>query len=517
MRTDRAGILACTWSAAQSGRMPTRPQAAPPDLAMLEVALEARAGLAEGGIPIGAALFGRRRHAARARPQPPRPGRRPVDARRDRRLPGRGPAARLPGDDDGDHAVAVLVLQRAGPAVRDRRGSWSARRATFHGGHDWLAEHGVEIVLLDDPELRRADDATSSRTGRSCGTRTSGRPDDHASHRDPRRSTCAPWLSGGPGGPAALAAQIDAALQRAGFLLVTGHGVDAGAARPRSRGGRAGSSRCPRTVKQRVRRDGRRPRLAGAGRRGQRATSEGTETPPDLKESFAVGADTPDRGPGGRRRSGSRPTSGPPRCPSCSAVVDRVPGARCGALADELLRLCAGALGLHAGLLHPAHATTRRTTFNINWYPPLTVVGEPAAGPVPDRPAHRLRHRDRSWTGEPGKGGLQVFGRGRPEARLWRTRPYDPDAFTINIGDLLARWTGDRVEVQPAPGPAAAGRAPGRGADVARLLLRGRPRRGGRAAAAADRGDAAAYEPVVSAAFIRERLDAITVGYQGES
>jgi cytosine deaminase len=24
--------------------------------------------------------------------------------------------------------------------------------ATFHGGHDWLAEHGVEIVLLDDPE-----------------------------------------------------------------------------------------------------------------------------------------------------------------------------------------------------------------------------------------------------------------------------------------------------------------------------------------------------------------------------
>jgi cytosine deaminase len=23
---------------------------------------------------------------------------------------------------------------------------------TFHGGHDWLAEHGVEIVLLDDPE-----------------------------------------------------------------------------------------------------------------------------------------------------------------------------------------------------------------------------------------------------------------------------------------------------------------------------------------------------------------------------
>jgi creatinine deaminase len=22
---------------------------------------------------------------------------------------------------------------------------------TFHGGHEWLAEHGVEIVVLDDP------------------------------------------------------------------------------------------------------------------------------------------------------------------------------------------------------------------------------------------------------------------------------------------------------------------------------------------------------------------------------
>ena len=23
---------------------------------------------------------------------------------------------------------------------------------TFHGGHDWLAEHGVEISIVDDPE-----------------------------------------------------------------------------------------------------------------------------------------------------------------------------------------------------------------------------------------------------------------------------------------------------------------------------------------------------------------------------
>jgi isopenicillin N synthase-like dioxygenase len=26
----------------------------------------------------------------------------------------------------------------------------------------------------------------------------------------------------------------------------------------------------------------------------------------------------------------------------------------------------------------------------------------------------------------------------------WVDAPFDPDAFTINIGDLMARWTGDR-------------------------------------------------------------------------
>jgi creatinine deaminase len=26
---------------------------------------------------------------------------------------------------------------------------------TFSGGHDWLAEHGVQVVLLDDPECIR--------------------------------------------------------------------------------------------------------------------------------------------------------------------------------------------------------------------------------------------------------------------------------------------------------------------------------------------------------------------------
>ncbi len=41
---------------------------------------------------------------------------------------------------------------------------------------------------------------------------------------------------------------------------------------------------------------------------------------------------------------------------------------------------------------------------------------------------------------EPGKGGLQVWS---PTGE-WEDAPFDPDAFTINTGDLLARWSGDR-------------------------------------------------------------------------
>lgn len=41
---------------------------------------------------------------------------------------------------------------------------------------------------------------------------------------------------------------------------------------------------------------------------------------------------------------------------------------------------------------------------------------------------------------QPGSGGLEIF---TPEER-WQSVPPIPDAFVINIGDLMARWTNDR-------------------------------------------------------------------------
>lgn len=112
---------------------------------------EAREGLAEGGIPIGAALYSA-----------------------DGEVLGRGHNRRVQDADPSVHGETD-AFRRAG-RQRTYRGTtmvttlspcWYCsglvrqfgisrvvigEARTFHGGHDWLAEHGVEIVLLDDPE-----------------------------------------------------------------------------------------------------------------------------------------------------------------------------------------------------------------------------------------------------------------------------------------------------------------------------------------------------------------------------
>ncbi|MFF4439697.1 nucleoside deaminase [Streptomyces sp. NPDC001621] len=121
-------------------------------LAWLAIAVEeARAGLAEGGIPIGAALYGP-----------------------DGALLGRGHNRRVQDGDPSAHAETAAF--RAAGRQRTYRGTtmvttlspcWYCsglvrqfgisrvvvgEARTFHGGHDWLAAHGVEILVVDDAE-----------------------------------------------------------------------------------------------------------------------------------------------------------------------------------------------------------------------------------------------------------------------------------------------------------------------------------------------------------------------------
>jgi creatinine deaminase len=119
---------------------------------LLEVALEeARLGMAEGGIPIGAALF-----------------------HRDGRLLGRGHNRRVQEGDPSVHGETdafrkagrqrsyrdtIMVTTLApcwycsGLVVQFGIGKVIVGESrTFRGGMDWLRERGIEVVDLDSPE-----------------------------------------------------------------------------------------------------------------------------------------------------------------------------------------------------------------------------------------------------------------------------------------------------------------------------------------------------------------------------
>src|SRR3954449_1329480 len=99
-----------------------------------------------------------------------------------------------------------------------------------------------------------------------------------------------PWFSGDGQARAGVAAEVDAALRSVGFFLITGHGV-ADELRARVRAQARAFFALPAGTKGRyaVTVGGRGWLPPGAEANGY---AEGTETPPDLKESYAAGADT---------------------------------------------------------------------------------------------------------------------------------------------------------------------------------------------------------------------------------
>jgi isopenicillin N synthase-like dioxygenase len=310
----------------------------------------------------------------------------------------------------------------------------------------------------------------------------------------------APW-AGGEDGRAEVAAQVDAALQGVGFFLVTGHGVP-DELRSRVRAAAREFFALPPGVKRRY--------AVTVGGRGWLPTgvegngyAEGTQTPPDLKESFAVGADRPTGDPevdGYWFRPNVYPAEVPGLRPAVEDYLSRMRG-----LADELLVICAAALGLESDFFtrHTGHATH---TMNINWYPPMTLAGEPEPGQYrigPHTDFGTVTILDR----EPGKGGLQVWN----AHDGWQDVGYRPDAFTINAGDLLAHWSGgrwvsNRHRVLPpqaeAPEEDLVSLVYFYEADHDAVAVPLRPPAG-------RRHD---LQPVVSAQFIKKRLDAITLG-----
>jgi cytosine deaminase len=115
---------------------------------------EARTGLASGGIPIGGALYSA-----------------------DGAVLGRGHNRRVQDGDPSAHGE-TSAFRNAGRQASYRSTTmvttlspcWYCsglirqfgisrvivgEARTFYGGHDWLAENGVEVILLDDPTCRQ--------------------------------------------------------------------------------------------------------------------------------------------------------------------------------------------------------------------------------------------------------------------------------------------------------------------------------------------------------------------------
>ncbi|WP_067548632.1 isopenicillin N synthase family dioxygenase [Nocardia crassostreae] len=308
------------------------------------------------------------------------------------------------------------------------------------------------------------------------------------------------WRAGGEQAAAVLR-EVDAGMQRAGFLLVRGHGVPQGL--PAAL--RAAARRffaLPEDVKQRY--------AVSVGGRGwigpgleANGYAEGTETPPDLKETFAVGADT---------RTGDPAVDDvwflkntwPQEISELRDLFTTYTDAM-RTLSDELLALFAAALELPH---NPFEGFTTRPTWtcNINWHPPLTHVGPPEPGQFrigPHTDFGTVTVPDR----EPGAGGLQVF----TEDGGWEDAPYDPVALTMNIGDLLAHWSGQRWPAGRHRVLPPQDSAPDE--DLVSLIYFYELDHDARVTPLPPPiGRIGGLLPVVSAEFLRTRLDAITLG-----
>ena len=163
------------------------------------------------------------------------------------------------------------------------------------------------------------------------------------------------------------------------------------------------------------------------------AYSFGESTPPDMKESYRLGAHML---PG---RIALRGENVWPSFPHDFREVVQRYVAAVDALHLELLRVCAAAIGLDDLEFFANRGRRNDNTLNVNWYAPTSYLGEPQPGqfrigPHTDFGSITVLHR------EPGTAALQV----QLADGTWIEAPVVDGSFTVNAGDLLQHWSGDR-------------------------------------------------------------------------
>lgn len=235
----------------------------------------------------------------------------------------------------------------------------------------------------------------------------------------------------------AVADELGQACRTTGFFGVTGHGV-AEATISRLFAEAYGFFDCPYEEKMTVVRP-RPEQNRGYIRTGDETLARlaGKETPPDMKELFAIGPfDYPDDAY--HRSPAAYPSFAPNRWPACAPGLEPAMKAYWQAV-ERLAKAIAGgfavALDLPIGFFDDK--VGRNTSqLRVMHYP------EQATAPVPGQ-LRAGEHTDLGMmtilTSDNDRGGLQVKRRGGD----WLDVPVIEGAFMVNIGDLMMRWTND--------------------------------------------------------------------------
>ncbi|MCX4728867.1 isopenicillin N synthase family oxygenase [Streptomyces sp. NBC_01306] len=251
------------------------------------------------------------------------------------------------------------------------------------------------------------------------------------------------WRHAGVAGKAEITSVLDAALRSTGAFLMRGHGVPRRLMTELRAQARAFFD-LPRSVKSqygiRAAYDSGWLEMHPAGGVGvEHSPGDGPDVDaPDLHESFYLGPG-PGQGQGASAldRLYYPANRWPGELPSLKAAADAYT-AHMVRLAEEINALLAAVLGL-PGDFFTSRARHSTWTQNLSWYPSLNAVGGVADGQLRNGP-HTDLGTFTLLSRQQGVGGLQAWN----EAEGWFAPPYDPDAFLVNLGDLMELWTDGR-------------------------------------------------------------------------
>lgn len=235
-----------------------------------------------------------------------------------------------------------------------------------------------------------------------------------------------------------ISSAVDAACRTTGFFLITGHGVQGDMMKEVYRRSREFFD-MPAEVKHSCHAEGH-GLLGYRGMNSLRAsTSSASDSPYDAKELYSIGQEYPPAHLGASHAEFFPPNIWPRDMAGFRAALLAYYDTMC-QLTEPLGELFATALGL------PGDYFGRRSDGQLSW---LVSINYPSQATIPVEPDQWRfgAHRDRSCftilsTSGPGLEVEDAYG-------VWHPVPVRPDAFIVNVGSMLAGWTGGRWNQAP--------------------------------------------------------------------